>query len=544
MTKRVAFAALIFAFLAKSTEATIRILESGKNFGSWPDTSLGKQLADDQVYEARLQILKGNAHLCYPPSEFHDWNVTVPEDGLPVALLVKKGICDYKMKVEHAEKYLQPPGVVQFLIIDGAHILDDVEDGSDESVPDMEIKAPIHLNTEDQRIRLLDPVSTQSSFGLVSRFLRKNQDAGTVDTAVSVLHVTYTTGYSLLEIINREFSSVQAAGGTMLELTSETPNGKGEKLRKIWLLCLVFMSMTGCLCLLSSIASIMEAGQTNQQGPNRPRRRRLTPWQVREMFPHGVFDGTQLNISNSKRTRRRSDDEDPHDSENLVELMSSDEEDHSTLQRRIPVVEETCTICLDDYAAGDKLRCLPCQHMFHSKCISKWLTERKDRLRVLFVKVDLYESDNEEEEEDNTPVPSTAPLSSSWNSVPPEAQTIPSEQGAPQAISGDWGRRGRSLGSWGRSLLRRVMRRTSHIEQPVAASLSEPLLTANPEEETRTEPSSLEAVSQLEDGGPASAADVEVAGGSTGPCNECSGPCTGPGTVADPAEVEHQGSTF
>ncbi|VVB11664.1 unnamed protein product [Arabis nemorensis] len=33
----------------------------------------------------------------------------------------------------------------------------------------------------------------------------------------------------------------------------------------------------------------------------------------------------------------------------------------------------TCTICIDDYCIGDKLRILPCQHKFHAACIDSWL---------------------------------------------------------------------------------------------------------------------------------------------------------------------------
>ncbi len=69
-----------FALLLAHVEATIRILDSGRDYRSWPDHEVGLRLTEGEIYKARLQEIKGNSHLC---SLGQNWNITVPEDGLP-----------------------------------------------------------------------------------------------------------------------------------------------------------------------------------------------------------------------------------------------------------------------------------------------------------------------------------------------------------------------------------------------------------------------------------------------------------------------------
>lgn len=64
---------------------------------------------------------------------------------------------------------------------------------------------------------------------------------------------------------------------------------------------------------------------------------------------------------------------------------------------------ETCAICIEDYAEGDKLRILPCSHAYHCKCIDTWLLRNKRTCPICKRKVVLpgmdptSDSDSDEE---------------------------------------------------------------------------------------------------------------------------------------------------
>merc|ERR1719471_2112519 len=65
---------------------------------------------------------------------------------------------------------------------------------------------------------------------------------------------------------------------------------------------------------------------------------------------------------------------------------------------------ETCCICLDDYAVGDLLRILPCNHAYHKKCIDPWLLKNKrvcpQCRKKVFAAGEVPPSDSDSETED------------------------------------------------------------------------------------------------------------------------------------------------
>jgi len=184
----------------------------------------------------------------------------------------------------------------------------------------------------------------------------------------------------------------------------------------IILMCLATLS---CLTTSNNMIQAHEHDTTDPTGNNRShrmrRRTRLLTLQEVQYLPEILLDTsdstssrwTFLKLSHtpnpstvSSRTSIRiissSLHEDGTDGGNVCGEYTSDAENP------FPESSSLCTICLDEYVSGDKLRVLPCQHSFHSTCITPWLTERSSTCPLCKALLEVRHVDENNRENANT----------------------------------------------------------------------------------------------------------------------------------------------
>ena len=365
-----------FFFTCRVAQATITIMDTGETFASRQDSEYGPLLWKDYQYAGRMQIIEGNLPLC--PNEEEDPDVkhrlVIPSDGLPVALLGRNGGCSTLEKLHYIQAHVEPANLVHYLILDGnSH---HVESATAESSIGTTLSEFVFQTTESVAC---------SDDGTNKGCVYKRDES----IPIHVLRVSYRTEFKLLDYLLHQSDTSRSDGGPRLAIDSRINVHRLSD--NIVLAVAALTLLTACLCSLGLLIQGNRAGWFEPPPPPPPprsNRRRLRREQVKELLPVYRFNGRELEIIPEETTYTTP----------LLDQDGSEQIAAPGLPPLLPDELDCCSICLDDYEEGDRVRCIePCNHTFHSKCIGKWLVERSATCPLC--KFDLYDSEDEESEE-------------------------------------------------------------------------------------------------------------------------------------------------
>ena len=319
----------------------------------------GRYMVDGKTYEARLQYFHDNPYLCemdektlskfVPPTggvqinHFGGSNLTIYEES--VALLVVRGNCPFQKKASVAE-----------LIDDSVKVL---------------LIANFNLDNVPEEDETLVPMYSQ--YG---------------DTRLVLLSISHATGQALKKYLSEIPDDITKLGGPIIEFDSIPPYGlltEGDLESMMFSALGVFfmlISFTGCLVILTGTYHQLLMNQ-NGGGGNpitaATQRRLLTEEEVQQFT-------TSRNEHNANATNHHENDEArPSLSTSSVPTLSSPNSGMNGLIENEEILDnveaDQCAVCLGEFDIDEDetIAILPCQHKFHTTCITPWLTERQSK---------------------------------------------------------------------------------------------------------------------------------------------------------------------
>lgn len=338
--------------------------------------------------------------------------IVVPTEGTPVALLARRGMCSYETKARTASSVLPSSNTLRYVIV--------YDDRPDHKLVDM--------LPDDW----MDDADLQGDGSLRPPRIRHVEIDG---VTVGLVFVSLGSGQDLYQHLRDQSNDSKLKGGPRILLDgyadSVFPSGAASSPWTWIVIILLMLAGFSCCSCLFTINSL-QAEQAQAQNATVQRRRRevvlLTEEEVRTLpevayradrkrrggyLPPPELGGTECadsksgGIEMSEQSVHNASSDPPLRPDNDDDRGGGDVEDlgqQPLLQQSDGSNEEEdyledgcCTICIEEYEEGDRLRILPCRHAFHSECIMPWLTERSPTCPLCKAEFEAVGGEEEEE---------------------------------------------------------------------------------------------------------------------------------------------------
>eukprot|EP00934_Nitzschia_sp_Nitz4_P009169 Nitzschia sp. Nitz4//scaffold36_size144017//43746//45508//NITZ4_003078-RA/size144017-snap-gene-0.191-mRNA-1//1//CDS//3329549432//9159//frame0 len=316
---------LIVCFVQiSSVFSKVVVPDWGLEYESMP-ADFGVAIPGNVTVQASLQTFSDWPQLCNSSISAFDINkVKVPDDGMPVALLVERGGCTFWEKAQMASLFYP---IVQYVIV--------------------------------------------YDFVSISRYQTMNAGGADADAdmELSLFFVTQEDGLDLRDLVLDSMDDTSYSG-LLINLDSKEPEVRGTE--GLDLVAYLVAVASGVVLFVMFFLCLWLADHFGFVRLPRDAQGRITFFNAAPQV---------LVLPPSNATPRQQTLLTKEQVDNLAEEIApkSTDEESSLKSGTLSQASEdglVCAICLDHFDCGTTIKVLPCNHKYHYDCLLPWLTER------------------------------------------------------------------------------------------------------------------------------------------------------------------------